>query len=464
LTAQGEIRTILAPNLLPASLRPAQMSRPLAVICLAAGMGKRTKVSMPKVLLPLCGRTLASSALLAAAELQPARAVVVLHNQMERVQASLEKALAGKFAMVDYVDQGAPKGTGHAVQVGMEPLKDFVGDVIVIYGDCPLMTAATLQDLVDLRGDAACSALTAYPEDVTGLGRILRDEEGRFVGIREHKDCSDEELLIDETNCGFYCFDSEKLRPALARLQPNNAQGEYYLTDVIADFVAQGEELPTAEAADIAEVQGVNSLADLSLVQSVMQERILIEHMDNGVMIIDPAAVWIDHDVEIGSDTTILPGCVIGTGCKIGKGCEVGPFAHLRGGTVLEDGAALGNFVEAKNAHLGKGAKAKHLTYLGDAVVGEKANIGCGTITANYDGVHKHQTKIGARAFIGSGTVLCAPVEVGADAMTAAGAVVKPGSTIKPQELWLGVPARYLRQRELPASPSSASSATGDKS
>lgn len=427
------------------------MTRPLAVICLAAGMGTRTKVSIPKVLLPLCGRTLASSALLAAAELKPARTVVVLHNQMDKVQASLEKSLEGRFSSIDYVDQGAPNGTGHAVQVGMEPLKDFVGDVIVIYGDCPLMTAETLQDLVDLRGDSACSALTAYPDDVTGLGRILRDDNGNFVGIREHKDCSDEELLIDETNCGFYCFDSEKLRPALERLQPNNAQGEYYLTDVIADFVSQGEVLPTAEAADIAEIMGVNSLQDLAIVQSVMQERILFDHLGNGVMIIDPAATWIDHDVEIGSDTKILPGTVIGAGCKIGKGCEVGPFTHLRGGTVLEDGAALGNFVEAKNAHVHEGAKAKHLTYLGDATVGAKANIGCGTITANYDGQKKHRTNIGAGAFIGSGTVLCAPVDVEDEAMTAAGAVVRPGSHIKTRELWLGVPARYLRQRELPA-------------
>lgn len=426
------------------------MSRPLAVICLAAGMGKRTKVSMPKVLLPLCGRSLAESALVAAAELKPERTVVVLHNQMERVQAALDTSLAGRFDSLEFVDQGAPKGTGHAVQVGMEPLQDFDGDVIVIYGDCPLMTAATLQELRELRGDAACSALTAYPDDPTGLGRILRNDEGHFVGIREQKDCSPEEAAIDETNCGFYCFDSQKLRPALANLQPNNAQGEYYLTDVIADFVSQGEILPTMEATDITEVQGVNSLADLSIVQSIMQERILLEHLDAGVMIIDPAATWIDHDVEIGSDTKILPGTVIGTGCKIGKGCEVGPFTHLRGGTVLEDGAALGNFVEAKKAHLGEGAKAKHLTYLGDATVGAKANIGCGTITANYDGVNKHQTKIGAGAFIGSGTVLCAPAEVGENAMTAAGAVVKPGTNIQAQELWLGVPARYLRQRELP--------------
>ena len=426
------------------------MSRPLAVICLAAGMGKRTKVSMPKVLLPLCGRSLAESALVAAAELRPERTVVVLHNQREKVQASLEAALGSRFADLTFVDQGAPRGTGHAVQVGMEPLADFVGDVIVIYGDCPLMTAATLAELRELRGDAACSALTACPDDPTGLGRILRDDQGRFVGIREQKDCSPEEAAIDEINCGFYCFDAEKLRPALAALQPNNAQGEYYLTDVIADFVARGELLPTLEADDLSEVQGVNSLADLSVVRSIMQERILLDHMGNGVMIFDPAATWIDAGVEIGRDSRILPGTVIGAGCKIGEGCEVGPFAHLRGGTVLEDGAALGNFVEAKNTHVGPGAKAKHLTYLGDAVVGAGANVGCGTITANYDGVHKHRTEIGAGAFIGSGTVLCAPASVGEGAMTAAGAVVRPGTEIQARELWVGVPARHLRQRELP--------------
>ena len=426
--------------------------RPLAVICLAAGLGKRTKVSMPKVLLPLCGRTLASSALLAAAELEPARAVVVLHNQMAKVQAALEPALAGAFAQVDYVDQGEPRGTGHAVQVGMQALDGFVGDVVVIYGDMPLMSAATLRQLIELRGerDAACSALTALFDESKGYGRILRDDAGRFVGIREQRDCSPEEAQIDEVNCGFYCFDSEALRPALQRLQPTNAQGEYYLTDVIGDFVGQGLELPTLEAEDLAEVMGVNSLADLADVQALMQERILLEHLHNGVLIVDPGATWIDHDVEIGSDTTILPGTVIGTGCRIGRGCEVGPFAHLRQGTVLEDGAALGNFVEAKKTHVGAGAKAKHLTYLGDAEVGPGANIGCGTITANYDGVKKHRTKIGANAFIGSGTVLCAPTDVGDGAMTAAGAVVRPGTTIKESELWLGVPARYLRPRTAP--------------
>ena len=426
------------------------MSRQLAVICLAAGLGKRTKVSLPKVLLPLCGRTLAATALAATAPLQPARTVVVLHHQKDKVQQSLQAACAGMFARLDFVDQGAPKGTGHAVQVAMQALSGFVGDVLVVYGDCPLITTATLQQLCELRGSTACSVLTAFPEDPTGLGRILRDDSGAFVGIREHRDCSEEELAIDEINAGFYCFDSEALRPALQALQPNNAQGELYLTDVVAGFAASGLEVPTLTADDAREITGVNSLADLAIARALMQERILLEHLGNGVMIIDPMATWIDHGVTIGADTKILPGSVIGVGCVIGRHCEVGPFAHLRVGTVMEDGAEVGNFVEVKKTRMGAGAKAKHLTYLGDATVGAKANIGAGTITANYDGVHKHQTTIGTRAFIGSGSVLVAPTEIGDDAMTGAGAIVTRGSVIGQREVWVGVPAKKLKLRELP--------------
>ncbi len=426
------------------------MSRPLAVICLAAGLGKRTKVSLPKVLLPLCGRTLAATALAATAPLQPARTVVVLHHQMDKVQQSLQEACAGMFARLEFVDQGAPKGTGHAVQVAMQALAGFVGDVLVVYGDCPLITTATLQQLCELRGRAPCSVLTAFPDDPTGLGRILRDDDGRFVGIREHRDCNEDELAIDEINAGFYCFDSEALLPALRGLKANNNQGELYLTDAVASFVAAGREVPTLVAEDPTEITGVNSLADLAVARSLMQERIVLEHLANGVMIIDPMCTWIDHGVTIGADTKILPGTVIGAGCAIGRHCEVGPFAHLRAGTVLEDGAEIGNFVEAKKTRMGAGAKAKHLTYLGDATVGAKANIGAGTITANYDGVHKHATTIGARAFIGSGSVLVAPTEVGEDAMTGAGAIVKRGSVIGAREVWVGVPAKKLKQRELP--------------
>jgi len=425
------------------------VTRPLAVICLAAGLGKRTKVSLPKVLLPLCGRTLVASALAAAAPLQPQRTVVVLSHQKDKVQAAVQAACGGMFPRIDFVDQGAPRGTGHAVQAAMQALADFRGDVLITYGDCPLISTETLRELRELRGDAPCSVLTAVPDDPTGLGRILRDDDGRFTGIREHKDCSDDELEIDEINAGFYCFDADALRPALANLKPNNAQGELYLTDAVA-ALAKKREIPTLEAEDPAEITGVNTLADLSVARARMQERILLEHLDNGVIVVDPTTTWIDHGVTIGADTRILPATVIGTGCVVGRNCEVGPFAHLRAGTVLEDGAEIGNFVEAKKTRMGAGAKAKHLTYLGDATVGARANIGAGTITANYDGVHKHETTIGAGAFIGSGSVIVAPSTVGDEALTGAGAIVTRGSVIGPREVWVGVPARKLKQRELP--------------
>ncbi|MFY9344130.1 MAG: NTP transferase domain-containing protein [Planctomycetota bacterium] len=422
------------------------MSRPLAVICLCAGLGKRTKVSLPKVLLPLCGRTLAATAMAAVAPLDPTRVVVVVHHQKEKVQKAIEDACGGMFTKLQFVDQGEPKGTGHAVQVAMKALGDFRGDVLVTYGDCPLITTATLERLREERGNRPCSVLTAEIADPTGYGRILRDEAGRLVGIREHKDCDEEELAIDEINAGFYCFDSEALRGGLANLVPNNAQGELYLTDAVAGFVDDGADVPTLAGAP-SEIAGVNSLADLAVARSLMQERIVLEHLANGVVITDPATAWIDHGVTIGADTRILPCTVIGTGCVIGSHCEVGPFAHLRAGTVLEDGAEVGNFVEAKKTKMGAGAKAKHLAYLGDATIGERANIGAGTITANYDGVHKHETKVGARAFIGSGTVLVAPSEVGDDALTGAGAIVTRGSKIGAGEVWVGVPAKLLKQR-----------------
>lgn len=443
------------------------MSRPLAVICLAAGLGKRTKVSTPKVLLPLCGQSLAAWSLGATVPLQPVRTVVVLHHQKDVVQKELEAAVSGRFGNVRFVDQGAPKGTGHAVQVAMRELADFVGDVLVIYGDCPLVTTATLQALRELRSNTAgnppCSLLTAYPDEVKGLGRILRDDDGRFVGIREERDCSAEERAIDEINAGFYCFDSQALRPALESLKNDNAQGEYYLTDAVASFTQRGLDVPTLEAVDASEILGVNSLADLATARMVMQERILLEHLANGVLVVDPGATWIDHGVKIGADTKILPGTVIGTGCVIGSRCEVGPFAHLRAGTVLEDGAEVGNFVEAKKTRMGAGSKAKHLTYLGDATIGARANIGAGTITANYDGVHKNETKIGAGAFVGSGTVIVAPSEVGDDAMTGAGAIVKRGSKIGAREVWVGVPAKKLKERVVPPPKSGGAGAVKGK-
>lgn len=417
------------------------MSRPLAVVVLAAGLGKRTKVSVPKVLLPLCGRTLLDTVLDVVAELSPDRTVVVLHHN----KAVVEKAIAHRPGLT-VVDQGQPRGTGHAVQVAMESLLEFEGDVIVAYGDCPLITAPTLAALRAARGDSGASLLTAVPDDPSGLGRILRDVAGNIVGIREERDCSPDELDIDEVNAGFYSFDSRQLAGALVGLSDDNAQGELYLTDTVATLV-EGAGVTTHTVDDAEEILGVNSLRDLAVARDVMQERILLSHLANGVIIEDPASTYIEHGVQIGHDSRILPCTVIRAGCVVGVGCEVGPFAHLRNGTRLEDGAEIGNFVEVKKSTIGRGTKAKHLSYIGDATVGAHANIGCGTITANYDGKHKHHTKIEDGAFIGSGTVLVAPATVGKNASTGAGAIVTRGSEVAPGEVWVGVPARPMRRK-----------------
>ena len=416
------------------------MSRPLAVVVLAAGLGKRTKVNVPKVLLPLCGRTLLDTVLAAVSELEPERTIVVLHHHKEAVQ----KTIAGRPGLTT-VDQGEPRGTGHAVQVAMESLVEFEGDIMVVYGDCPLITAPTLRALREARAGAGASVLTAVPDDPTGLGRILRDMSGNIVGIREERDCSDEEKDIGEINAGFYCFDSQHLAGALVGLSDDNAQGELYLTDTISQLV-EGPGVMTHTVLDDDEILGVNSLRDLAAAREVMQERILLLHLANGVMIEDPATTYIEHGVQIGHDTRILPCTVIRTGCVIGAGCEVGPFAHLRLTARLEDGAEIGNFVEVKKSTIGRGTKAKHLTYIGDATIGAHANIGCGTITANYDGKRKHQTTIEDGAFIGSGTVLVAPVTVGKNATTGAGAIVIRGE-VPPGEVWVGVPAKALRKK-----------------
>ncbi|MHC5065322.1 MAG: bifunctional UDP-N-acetylglucosamine diphosphorylase/glucosamine-1-phosphate N-acetyltransferase GlmU [Planctomycetota bacterium] len=417
------------------------MSRPLALIVLAAGLGKRTKVSCPKVLLPICGRTLLGSVLDTAAELQAAETVLVLHHGKSEVEKSLE----GRSDL-RIVDQGEPRGTGHAVQVAMRELAGFEGEVMILYGDVPLLRAETLQALRATRGEAAAIVLSAFLEDPSGMGRVLRGAESEFLGVREERDCSDDELVIDEINAGIYVFDAVKLSQVLDKLSDDNAQKEYYLTDSLELLLQSGARVEVVPVDDPEEVLGVNSLADLSEARAVMQERILLEHLGRGVIIEDPATTYIDHGVEIGANTRILPCSMIRSGVKIGAGCEVGPFAHLRAAAVMEDGAEVGNFVEVKKSRIGSGAKAKHLTYLGDASIGPRANIGAGTITANYDGKNKHQTQIGEAAFVGSGTVLVAPSSMGKGSKTGAGAIVTRNTEIGEGEVYIGVPARPLNK------------------
>jgi bifunctional UDP-N-acetylglucosamine pyrophosphorylase/glucosamine-1-phosphate N-acetyltransferase len=286
--------------------------------------------------------------------------------------------------------------------------------------------------------------MTACSLDPRGYGRVLRGAEGGFAAIVEERDCTDEQRLVDEVNTGVYCFDGAALRTDLPQLSSENAQSEYYITDLPGMAVEAGRPVITVDL-DLEESLGVNTLSQLAEVRWAMQMRILEEHMDAGVLIEDPASTYIDAGVSIGAGTRILPCTVIRSGVVIGTGCEVGPFSHLRVGTQLAPGAEVGNFTECKNAILGAGTKAKHLSYLGDAEVGAGTNIGAGTIFANYDGQAKHLTRVGDGVFVGSGTTIVAPNEVPDGATTGAGAVLTRDSGMAPGEVWVGVPARKMR-------------------
>ena len=406
-------------NLCPFCAAPmAKNSTPITVVILAAGLGKRMKSDKPKVLAPACGRPMISWVLDAAAALAPTRILLVVGHGKELVAAALESS--GQAKGVTLVHQKEQLGTGHAVQVCLPQLKKSAGRVVVLYGDMPLLGTATLQSLVELQARAAeggAAILTACPDNARGFGRVLRGPNGSVERIVEEKDCTP-------------------------------AQKEYYLTDVVAMLAASGLPVVAHETEELDEIIGVNNLVHLSEARWALQQRILEQHLLNGVSIEDPATATIDHGVEIGAGTRILPYTVIRAGVKIGAHCEVGPFTHLRTGTVLEDGAEIGNFTECKNAHVGQHTKAKHLAYLGDVTLGARANVGAGTIFANYDGKLKHKSVVGDGAFLGSGTVVVAPNTIGKRATTGAGAVLTRASAVGEGETWVGVPARRLERKK----------------
>ncbi|MEW6072377.1 MAG: NTP transferase domain-containing protein [Planctomycetota bacterium] len=425
------------------------MGRAATVVVLAAGQGTRMKTAGPKVLHPLCGRPVLGYVLDQARSLDPAQILVVVGHGGEAVRTWIEGAEPD--ARIRCVPQAEQLGTAHALRQCLPALSERPGPVVVLYGDMPLLRSESLAALCQAKERARAAAITATPRRSRGFGRIRR-ENGEFRGIVEEKDATPAELAIREVNVGVYAFAREDLVLLLPRLENRNAQGEYYLTDLPGRIVAHGGTVATVTLADENEAIGINDLSDLSEARAVVQERIHRAHLAAGVFLEDPATTYIDHGVEIGPGTRILPCTVIRAGVKIGAGCEVGPFTHLRPGTVLEDGAELGNFTEAKKAIVGKGTKAKHLTYLGDVRIGANANIGAGTIVANYDGKRKNQTDIGDRAFIGSGTVLIAPCRVGEGALTGGGAIVTKHSDIPPGDVWVGIPAKPLRSRKNAAS------------
>ncbi len=413
------------------------------VVILAAGAGTRFLSSVPKVCQPLCGRPMIGWVLDQARALEPERIVLVVGHGAEAVREGVEAE--GRDERLRFVLQGERRGTGHAVSLALGELAGD-GPIVVLYGDMPLLRRESLQELCSALRRGRAALLTAVVEKPRGFGRVKR-AAGEFAGVVEEKDARPEELELREVNLGVYAFARADLERYLPRLTDRNAQREYYLTDVPGMILADGGRVATVVLSDESEAIGVNTIEHLSEARSALQARILSEHMERGVHVEDPATTYIDHGVEIGPGTRVLPCTVIRAGVRIGRDCEVGPFTHLRGGTVLEDGAEVGNFTEAKKAHLGKHTKAKHLAYLGDVEIGERANIGAGTIVANYDGRQKHRTTIGDRAFVGSGSVLIAPCKVGEGALTGGGAVVTRNSEIPPGAAWVGVPARPLPRK-----------------
>lgn len=445
----------------------------IASVILAAGQGTRMRSSLPKVLHPLLGRPLIDYAIDTHVEVTGGRPVIVIgHGADEIRQAAGDRA--------DFVIQEPQLGTGHAVRQAEAQLRGRSNLVLVTYADMPLLTQETLRRLIEAHQDHSgpITMLTVVASDPRGFGRVVRDEHGRVKAIVEEAQATPEQLEIRELNVSAYCFSSAWLWEALSRIQLS-PKGEYYLTDLVEIAVGDGLPVQALQAEDISETIGINTRVHLAEAEALLRQRINRQWMLAGVTLVDPATTYIEPGVEIGQDTVIWPNtylrgetvvgqdCVIGPNtiiedARVGNSCkvfasvlekaivedrvEIGPFGHLRKGAHLAEGVHMGNFGEVKNSYLGPGTKMGHFSYLGDATIGPNVNIGAGTITCNYDGKQKHPTKIGEGAFIGSDTMLVAPVEIGEGARTGAGSVVT--KDVPDWTLSVGVPARALRKLE----------------
>jgi bifunctional UDP-N-acetylglucosamine pyrophosphorylase / glucosamine-1-phosphate N-acetyltransferase len=422
----------------------------LAVAVLAAGKGTRMKSDLPKVLQPLAGATLVERVLISCRSLQPQRQLLIVGHQAERVEASL----CG-WDGLEFVLQQPQNGTGHAVQQLLPALGDFDGDLLVLNGDVPLLREQTITDLLERHraSGAAVTLLTARLVDPTGYGRVFADGQGQVSAIVEHRDCSEAQRRNTLINAGIYCFNWRRLAEVLPQLRSDNDQGELYLTDTVAMLSPAMH----VEVADADEINGINDRLQLAQCEALIQERLRQHWMREGVTFVDPVSCTLSDGTRFGRDVVVEPQChfrgntVVGDGCRIGPGsllenatlgarvevtysvlrdarveadCAIGPYAQLRPGTVLQTGCRVGNFVEIKNSEIGSGSKVNHLSYIGDTDMGADVNVGAGTITANYDGVRKHRTVIGAGSKTGANSVLVAPIILGA------GVTVGAGSTL----------------------------------
>ncbi|MBI1791794.1 MAG: bifunctional UDP-N-acetylglucosamine diphosphorylase/glucosamine-1-phosphate N-acetyltransferase GlmU [Acidobacteria bacterium] len=443
------------------------METPITVVVLAAGLGTRMKSKRAKVLHRAGGQTLVEHVVDTALELTAAeRVFVVVGHQADQVRQALDGRGAG------FIEQIEQKGTGHALLVGREALAPLEGFLVVLYGDCPLISAATLRRLIDEQAasGAAATVITTLLDDPTGYGRMILDSERNVTAIVEQKAASPDQLAVREINSGMYCFRAELLWRHIGQIRPDNPAREYYLTDVVGLLHRAGHTVRAMRVDNAAEVLGINNRIELAGADRVLRDRKVRELMLEGVTIEKPETVTIDARVRIGPDTVIeafaqiLGGTRIGEGCRVGAcsivqdsdlaggvevlpfsmigasrieaGARIGPYARLRMGNHVEAGAHIGNFVELKKTHFGAGSKAMHLAYLGDAEIGRGVNVGAGTITCNYDGRKKHQTTVGDGVFIGSNNTLVAPVEIGEGGYTAAGSVIT--DKVPPGALALG--------------------------
>ncbi|MFI7484342.1 bifunctional UDP-N-acetylglucosamine diphosphorylase/glucosamine-1-phosphate N-acetyltransferase GlmU [Kocuria sp. M1R5S2] len=439
--------------------RPGADGGPAAVIVLAAGKGTRMKSKTPKILHRIGGRSMVGHSLVAARSLRPRRLAAVVRFERDQVVPHILEQ--DPEALI--VDQDEVPGTGRAVQVAVEALdaqERLAGTVVVTYGDVPLLTPEALEHLVSHheRHGNAVTVLTADHEQPGGYGRILRDADGSFREIKEAKDATEAELAVAEINSGIFAFDADVLRESLTRVTTDNAQGEMYLTDVPLLARGAGRTVDALKIEDRWEVEGANDRVQLSQLGAHLNRRVLEAHMRNGVTIVDPASTWIDVQVRIGADVTILPGTQLhggtrvaedavvgpdttltdvevgpgahvvrthGSSSVIGPRASVGPFAYLRPGTVLGEAGKIGTFVETKNSRIGNGSKVPHLTYVGDATIGDHSNIGAASVFVNYDGVRKHRTVIGDHVRMGSDNMYVAPVNVGDGAYSGAGTTIR---------------------------------------
>lgn len=406
-----------------------------AIIALAAGKGSRMQSDLPKVLHKIAGAPLVTHALSSTLDLEPSRMIIVTGHGGNLVEAEM----AETFPMAQCVRQTEQLGTGHAVDQARDLLGGFSGTVIVIYGDTPFISQQTFENMIAARAAADVVVLGFHAKDPAKYGRLVTDGDD-LLKIVEYKDANEAERAIDFCNSGVIAADAALLFDLIAKLDNKNASGEYYLTDIVALAKSAGQRA-VAITCDEAETMGVNSRRDLAIAEAEFQNRKRLEALENGITMHAPETVYFAYDTVIGPDTIIEPNVVFGPevtiengahirafshleGCHVSSGAVVGPYARIRPGTELGEDVKIGNFVETKNAVLHAGAKVNHLSYIGDAEVGKETNIGAGTITCNYDGVMKHRTEIGERAFIGSNTMLVAPVSIGDEAMTASGSVI----------------------------------------